>query len=217
MYDQLIVDLETLGTKPGAVILSVALVEWNWKGEIGKKGVFKIPLAESVAKGFVIEPETVKWWNEQDKIVFAKALNASVPTNMSGTILSEMMNFFADVMGEKTGVWGNGSSFDLVLLKEYFDGFGYHTPWNPRIERDVRTIVSLLPEVKREWKFEGTKHDPVDDCLNQIGYLVETVKRFSPVAPGSPLAPGGGTQLNPKDLDSWMSTVKVIDQENNKQ
>lgn len=49
-------------------------------------------------------------------------------------------------------------------------------PWKYWAVNDVRTIVDLKPDVKKNYKFEGTKHSSVDDCKHQIGYLSETLR-----------------------------------------
>ncbi|HLO43882.1 MAG TPA: 3'-5' exonuclease [Leadbetterella sp.] len=195
MYDQLMVDLETLGTKPGAVILSVALVEWNWKGEIGKKGVFKFPLAESVSIGFMIEPGTVDWWNRQDKQAFAEALDYE----LGDGDFNAMIRFFQSSGDVEMSVWGNGARFEFGLLAEYFEKRNIALPWKHTMERDVRTIVSLLPEVKKMWNFVGNKHNPLDDCENQIGYLVETLKNLCML-----FREGNGGLFNPEGVLSHL-------------
>ena len=76
----------------------------------------------------------------------------------------------------KTFVWGNGSSFDLGILGYTYTNCGIEIPWHFYNERDVRTIVALMPEVKKNMTNNGQCHNALADCKFQIAYLCEIFK-----------------------------------------
>ena len=56
-------------------------------------------------------------------------------------------------------------------------------PWKFWAVNDVRTIVDINPDIKKNCKFDGTPHCAVDDCKHEIKYLVETLKTIKVVRP----------------------------------
>lgn len=73
-------------------------------------------------------------------------------------------------------VWGNGATMDITILQSAYEYFGMKTPWEYWAVNDVRTIVDLKPEIKRNTEFQGVKHNPIDDCKHQIEYLSKTIR-----------------------------------------
>lgn len=59
------IDLETFGTRPGSVIVSIGAVEFSMDG-IGEAYYRAIDVASSLLAGLTIDEITVKWWREQD-------------------------------------------------------------------------------------------------------------------------------------------------------
>ena len=72
-------------------------------------------------------------------------------------------------------VWGNGATFDNVLLRNSYEKTMIACPWRYRNDRDVRTIVELGKAVgctpRYEIPFEGAEHNALDDALHQIKYV----------------------------------------------
>jgi hypothetical protein len=65
----IMLDLETLGTKPGGIILSIGAAQFDLKkGLIDADNTFyeNIQISDSVEKGFTITGETIEWWFKQD-------------------------------------------------------------------------------------------------------------------------------------------------------
>lgn len=162
----LMIDLETMGNKSNAAICSIAAVQFDLTtGETGWSFKENISLDSCVRKGLKIEPSTLEWWLKQDK----KAQDSLFfrVTTLEKALL-EFCAFFQSMSIEC--VWGNSARFDLGLLENAFNAVGMDVPWKYWNERDVRTLVSFAPEVKKEMPFDGVKHDPIMDCLHQIKY-----------------------------------------------
>ena len=68
MGNDVMIDIETLGTDPGSVILSIGAVEFDLKtGKTGEEFYQWIDLESSSNKGFSVSAGTIKWWMMQNK------------------------------------------------------------------------------------------------------------------------------------------------------
>lgn len=179
--NNLMVDIETLGVRPYAVILRIAAVEFDIQtGNTGKIYDQKISIDSCRKHGLQVETETTSWWCKQilkDEEGLNLFLNT---TNVFLGLKSVLINFKMFIEdGKYLTLWGNSNSFDLGLLANAYEKAGIDKPWIYEQERDVRTIVGLRPEIKEHWQWSGVAHNPVDDCKNQIGYLVETLNSLT--------------------------------------
>jgi hypothetical protein len=62
MTTHLMLDLETLGTRPGAVILAAAFVRFSDEAHV----TLNLNIPEQQALGLEIDPATHAWWNDQE-------------------------------------------------------------------------------------------------------------------------------------------------------
>lgn len=171
LYHHVMVDLETLGLNPGCVIASLAAVEFDpMTGLTNHTFYKKINIASSLREGFKIEGDTLYWWLQQ-----TDAARTEICTNSEDihAVLSEFTSFLKQVCKNTKYIklYGNGSSFDLGILGAAYHQLGQKIPWMFWNERDVRTIVDFMPEIKKQTEFEGVMHHPIHDCLHQIKYV----------------------------------------------
>lgn len=163
-FDHVMVDIETLGTEPGCVILSVAAVRFNMEtGVISDRFMEVVNIDSCIKLGLGIDGGTLTWWFNQSEEA-REHLKGKSDTIKS--VLHSLSQFFRS--GDQ--VWGNSARFDLGILADTYKRVGEKLPWNFWNERDVRTLVSFKPEVKSEVVFEGEPHNPVDDCVHQVNY-----------------------------------------------
>lgn len=164
------VDLETMGRGFNAVICSIGAVEFDLNtGKLGREFFCKVDIQSGLNKGLKVNGDTIEWWLMQ-----SESARIAIATG-DGIDLQQMLqkfNFFIEELGCNTvQIWGNGISFDIVILTESYKACGYlKEPWNFRNERDVRTLVSFAPEIKANYPNTGVEHNPIDDCKFQIGY-----------------------------------------------
>lgn len=165
-FNHVMIDIETLGQKPGCVILSIAAVRFNMKtGEVRKSFYCKVDPDSCVKKGLKIDIDTLKWWTQFE--IFPDAIGGTTP-------LYEALRGLRNYLEEDDLVWSNGATFDLKILEAAYRAVGHQTPWKFSKERCVRTLASLVPEIKKAMPFEGTIHNPLDDCYHQIKYCSST-------------------------------------------
>lgn len=168
------IDIETLGTGPNSVILSVAAVEFcAVTGAIGRKFYKKIDLLSSLAKGFVVEKETLMWWTAQKADQFKELFTNEEPIT---NVMQQLLYWFAD--NDKL-VWANSPAFDLVILENAFKKCGFSAPWQFYNERCVRTLVSLYPDAKTAIPKPENAHNALADCEYQILYCVNALNQLT--------------------------------------
>ncbi|WP_026601448.1 3'-5' exonuclease [Methylomonas sp. 11b] len=167
----LMIDLETLSTQPNAAIVSIGACMFDLAtGEIGAEYYQAIQLKDNAKNGH-ISPETVAWWMKQPydaKTVFwdknAKTINEAL---MDFTV-------FRQKHQAKT-IWGNGASFDCVILRSAHQAHGFVT-WQYWQERDTRTLVDVAERlcnenVTKTTAFDGEKHNALADAKHQARYI----------------------------------------------
>lgn len=169
-YPHVMIDLETMGAHPNAAIVSIAAVEFDISsGQFGRKFYEKVELQTCLDLGMTVDGSTIMWWLAQDEAARRELQSGQRNINW---VLFKLTHWLAACM-PGFEIWGNGISFDLAILSNAYRAVGQSRPWSHRVERDVRTMVMLFPEVKASTAFRGVRHHPVADCLHQIEIVSE--------------------------------------------
>lgn len=179
--EDLMIDLETYGVKAGCVILSIGAVAFDRStGEAGAKFYKAINLNQSLLAGFHQEEKTVDWWKRQS--VDAYLLSHS-GKDSPALVLKSFSRWITDHFGNQSPyVWGNSARFDMGILSAAYEICKLDYPIDPFMERDYRTLTSLMPEVRWSIPFEGLKYDPINDCIHAIKVSSEILNRIRKVA-----------------------------------
>lgn len=164
MYD-IMIDIETLDTLPTSTILSIGAVLFDIsKNKIIDTYYQNICPESCLKNGLTICPETVDWWKKQR----IEAWNCLLVDRLS---LDEALVNFVDWMsGNKIRVWGNGATFDIVILENAFRACKIKVPWKYSNVRCYRTINSMFGSKIKS--FEGIKHNSLDDAIHQTKRLL---------------------------------------------
>lgn len=187
MFTHLMVDLETMGKKPGAPIVSVGAVFFDpASGMTGAEYYQVINLESSMSFGARPDASTILWWLKQSP----EARSAIVVDDTVGLVeaLEQLLDFIAEnaATGSKNvQLWGNGSSFDCSLLEAAFELADTPFPiphWN---YRDVRTVVELGKAVglnaRYDIPFEGDQHNALADARHQVKYVSAIWQRLTAI------------------------------------
>jgi hypothetical protein len=168
------VDLETMGTKPGAAIVSIGAVLFDsCKQSLEKEFYCPVSLKSCMRYGLTVEADTVEWWLRQSQ----EARMAIAGGN--GLELDQALMEFAGVFRDQRelDLWGNGSDFDNMLLIAAYQRVGLPPPWGTFRNRCYRTIKSLCPEVQMARM--GTHHNALDDAKSQAWHLMVLLNKMS--------------------------------------
>jgi Mesyanzhinovviridae exonuclease len=169
------IDLETLGTSAGCVILSLGAVKFQVveaeNGESPFRPVARfsreIDIASAMAAGLTVDPNTLKWWLTQSPEALAALFTNPQPLE---TVLEDFSNWL-QTGPDVSAVWSCGASFDLPILSAAYDACpGETRPWSHRQERCHRTLRELFG-AGLEPEQVGTTHCAVDDAEFQARHL----------------------------------------------
>ena len=153
-----------MSKKPNASIASIGAVYFR-NDEIIDKFYCTVDLKSCKIAGLDVEQDTINWWMTQSK----EARDALRVGNIS---LVEALEQFSDWFPDKNAwVWGNGSSFDNVIMESAYAATGMTPPWkwwNNRCYRTLKSIIDI-PEADRE----GTYHNALDDAMHQTKHLIK--------------------------------------------
>ena len=160
----IMIDLETMGTRPDAPIIAIGAVAFN-DIHAGRGFYCNIDLKSAVDGGGVIEPSTVMWWMMQSEGARGALQANPMPLTEALIEFEEWLKVF-----EIYGVWGNGAAFDNVILSETYTRAGLKRPWPFWKDKCYRTIKDAYPDVTLERT--GTHHNALDDARTQAEHLV---------------------------------------------
>ncbi|WP_460415511.1 3'-5' exonuclease [Pseudomonas sp. microsymbiont 2] len=161
-----VLDLETMGKGPRAAIVAIACVRIE-QGNITGSLYKRICLESSLQAGLLMDARTVNWWLKQDA-----GARAEVDGSQNSVLLAVGMTALKSFIAEdKSLVWGNGSSFDNVIVRSALEACGIGNLWHFWNDRDLRTLLALYPEAKAI-PFEGTKHHALDDATHEAKQLL---------------------------------------------
>lgn len=164
------IDLETLGVGPNALILSIGAAKFTTdKIKIVDRFHQAIEPVTAFALGGVMDPDTVLWWMQPEREVARQAW-----LKLPRVHVAEALEGFSAWLGGNMPVWGNGASFDNVILRRAYERVGLECPWNFFNDRCYRTKKAEAPGVKT--KRFGTHHSAVDDAIYQVEHLRDVLK-----------------------------------------
>ncbi|MEQ4972210.1 3'-5' exonuclease [Klebsiella pneumoniae] len=173
--NHLMIDLETMGNKPNAPIVSIGAVFFDPStGELGEEFYRVVSLKSSVDGGAVPDPDTIMWWMQQS----GEARNAICDEGalaISAALIKLNTYILDNCSPDNVQVWGNGATFDNVILRSSYDREFIPCIWKFWNDRDVRTIVELGRAIginpRRDIPFDGDKHNALADAKHQAKYV----------------------------------------------
>lgn len=184
-YTHLMVDMETMGNSPDAPIVSIGAVFFDPStGNTGAEFYRVVSLESSMSFGMKPDASTIQWWLKQSP----EARSAILVDEAMG--LLETLELLADFIAENAAngshtvqLWGNGCSFDNVILRRAYalTDTPFAVPfWN---DRDVRTMVELGKSVginpRYDIPFEGDMHNALSDARHQVKYVSAIWQRLT--------------------------------------
>ncbi|HCJ6282047.1 TPA: 3'-5' exoribonuclease [Enterobacter hormaechei] len=172
--NHLMIDLETMGNGPYAPIVSIGAVFFDPNtGKTSDDFLVNVSLESTMRYRARPDASTILWWMEQDEAARRTLTNDTQELTLALSWLSEFVAKHANPRFVQ--VWGNGASFDCVILRNNYTLTGLEAPWQWWNDRDVRTVVEMGKAIgidpKRDMPFEGTRHSALDDAIHQVKYV----------------------------------------------
>ena len=164
------IDLETLGTGSNSVVVSVGLVAFNIStGEILAELDIGLNLNQQIKTGGVIDGDTLEFHFAQAPDSIQKMAQRKVLDVKEG--LDLISNFIK--ANNITTLWGNGATFDNVILRNLYARHLKVFPLGFWTDRDLRTAVDIYNIEVGAVPFEGIRHYCLDDARHQVKILTD--------------------------------------------
>jgi len=169
--EHVMLDLETFGTGPYSSIIMIGACVFDPYADENKviTNRFEVAIDPESYQGR-IDAATVVWWLSPER---ERARTAWLSMPKVG--LAEALDGFTDWLrshstdavrtADNLRVWGNGSDFDNVLLRQAYEMLKRDAPWNFRHNRCFRTLRAL--SIDETMQYLGTQHTALSDAVNQ--------------------------------------------------
>lgn len=164
---EVMIDIETLSTRPDASIIAIGAMKFSRRGRLRKfdemnKFYRCVDMKSCEDYDLHIDPDTVTWWTKQPREV-----QEAVLTNPNRKPLLDVLEELSDWIGGARYIWCQGTSFDPVILEHAYKVCSVPVPWKYWNTRDVRTLMDVMGIDLRTLHPTG-KHHPLHDCYRQI-------------------------------------------------
>jgi len=140
--DHIHFDIETLGTGPTSIILSIGAVRIDFKaGKIIDQFYTAVDAEDCEFMGLIKDEDMVRWWQKQPKEVREAAFAGGTPLKKA---LLAFTKFVEQCKGD-VEVSCCGTDFDTVIVPSAFRVIGLPVPWKFWNVIDLRTLRNWVP------------------------------------------------------------------------
>lgn len=172
-------DLETLGTQPGSVILSIGVVLFDPSKPVdeclGEEFYSIVSRQSCEAANLEVSQDTLDWWEKQSseaRTVLTEALGGGA------TAIDVALKELAKFIPAGAKVWSNGANFDQPLLDVAYNRCGIPLPWKYWNSRCYRTIIALHPNEKAIRPPNVCAHNALEDARWQARHIVNVASEL---------------------------------------
>jgi len=162
VFMDIMLDLESLGTRPDCAILTLGAVKFNpyVLDDFGESLYLRIDVDEQLALGREVQEDTLQWWMKQAEDVREEALGEGDRVSLE-SMYKQLNRFVVGV----TNIWCQGPAFDIVILENIYRQCGWPTPWQFWQIRDSRTLFGVHGDPREKGKVG--LHNALEDCVSQ--------------------------------------------------
>jgi hypothetical protein len=181
-YTDVLADIETLDTRPSAVALSIGLVKFNLDGadnydtlnQKSRSLYFALDAEDQIqAHARTTSFSTIKFWTEQSKEASVVFNEEKLPVEQALLAINKWLG-----KSEHLRLWGNGATFDNVILTSLYEDYGVPFPFKFWNHADVRTLKLLAGSPKLSIPM-GVKHHALDDAQYEVLCVQEYYRRLT--------------------------------------
>lgn len=182
------VDIETLGTRVGSVVTAIGACMFNERGVIdgpvcaaGMSDLYyhTLQIQPQLDVGMTVDAHTFEWWLQQSAEARSEMSDGSKKVDPYFAI-QDFHKWWPHVDGVE--VWCNGLNFDIPCLEVLFRkcSLGSDVPWKYNAGRDTRTLFGAIGIKMGYFKTpEQGKHHALYDAIFQAKETVACMKYMS--------------------------------------
>jgi len=171
-YSNIMLDLESLSTKPNAVITAIGAVLFT-KTELLTEFEIIVNIDSSLRRGFICDGDTIAWWMSQSDEARAIYRNQKRQPSISKALIDfqTFCNKIDKAYGKPITLWGNAASFDCSILSNAYARLCFTQPWDYRNEKCYRTFNKSRPDL--EYAKPIIPHNALEDAKAQAVHLMK--------------------------------------------
>jgi hypothetical protein len=176
----LMIDIETLGTTPDALILTVAAQSFDPVGDGYYNQSYYARVDFDSQLDRKIEDGTLKWWATQNSMAREEAFSED-----NRKPLEQVLDELGKLIWQSSAIWANGPTFDMTILEHAYKSYKKPLPWQYYRVRDARTVYMLKSDSAVLSNSQVTdvnrpaSHHALDDCRRQIDLLQQTLRQLN--------------------------------------
>lgn len=187
------IDLETLGLRTDAVILSVGVVPFTFEDAPDFQNLcadghyFKLSVRDQIELGRTIDDSTAEWWQNQGKDA-ARVLKRSADDLHPEHFIEDFAKVFSTKNGynpKESWIISRGNVFDLGKLYTLHEAYDGDVPWHGKRERDIRSFFDALVGTTDGIVHPTSEtpgfihHNSLHDAAVDVVALLDTFERLS--------------------------------------
>ncbi len=169
MAKHVMADVETLSTADNAIILSIGGVLFDAETIVDKFHVGIDPV-DAERFGLKIDAATAwNYWADPARDAARKQLFDLPKVDLYAALDGFALWVSGTPTSERGSLWGNGATFDNVLIKNAYAAAGIESPFSYRQQECYRTFKNRFPDIA--YHQIGVAHDALDDAESQAVHL----------------------------------------------
>lgn len=172
-----VIDLETAATTMDAVILSIGIVEIDFRA-LRLTGVEAYwPVTTASQSWRRTDADTLDWWSRQCPTAYAAAFADPSATPLLAA-LNELVRFMVEPgpFPAACAVYGCGPEFDIAILNHALTQYALPAPWVYNAARCVRTLLDVAGLPKGPFLPGEIEHHALHDARREAREVVDALK-----------------------------------------
>jgi len=169
------IDIETLGTTPDTVVLTIGGIKFDPMAddELHSQFYYKLDADEQIEMGRTVDEKTLEWWETQPEEIKAEALDPN-----DRFLVEETLKALNKWLVGVDKIWCQGPVFDIGILENLYKQIGLHHNWPFYIIRDSRTLFGLMDkDPRKEMNFAA--HNALADAIVQSLCIQKVYKKLN--------------------------------------
>lgn len=167
-------DLETLSSANDAAVVAIGACLFDpYSDGFIDKFYCAVDVESAMAHGSVAG-STLKWWLKQSDAARQQTFPESGALELPGVLA--WFSAWLRNKGTNVQVWGNGATFDNVVIRSAFKAARLDTPWSFRNDRCYRTLKELPGAAAAKFERSGEAHNALDDAVTQAVHMQKIYK-----------------------------------------
>jgi len=171
------IDIETMSTSSNSAIVSIGACFFDENGVSETRFYETATLSSSIKRGFDVDGLTVMFWMDQPENSRKELIRAERDIR---DLLLDFVDFIQSNSNfSELRVWGNGATFDNVIVVNACKKLGISHPWGYQNDRCYRTINAIFGNLVENPEDSAIPHHALGDAIWQSEKLVKILNKIN--------------------------------------